>query len=115
MWSVTLLKNLALIYIGDGRFHLESAMIQNPKVPAYKYDPYSRILTTEQYGFDLMLKTRHDAIRIARNSTNFGLILGTLGRQGNFKLYKVCLLLSTYVMLKCVPTFRLFNFYKLNL
>lgn len=78
----------ALIYIGDGRFHLESAMIQNPKVPAYKYDPYSRILTTEQYGFDLMLKTRHDAIRIARNSTNFGLILGTLGRQGNFKLYK---------------------------
>jgi 2-(3-amino-3-carboxypropyl)histidine synthase len=27
----------AIVYLGDGRFHLESAMIANPSVPAYKY------------------------------------------------------------------------------
>lgn len=27
----------AVIYLGDGRFHLESAMIANPTVPAFKY------------------------------------------------------------------------------
>ena len=25
-----------LLYLGDGRFHLESAMIQNPSIPAYR-------------------------------------------------------------------------------
>ncbi|CAJ0937518.1 unnamed protein product, partial [Mesorhabditis belari] len=37
----------ALIYLGDGRFHLESAMMHNPQVPAFQYDPYSRKLTRE--------------------------------------------------------------------
>lgn len=35
----------AIIYLGDGRFHLESMMIQNPQVPAYQYNPYSREFT----------------------------------------------------------------------
>merc|ERR1711939_293254 len=30
-----------ILYLGDGRFHLESAMIHNPTIPAYRYDPYS--------------------------------------------------------------------------
>ncbi|KAI7046986.1 Diphthamide biosynthesis protein, partial [Hortaea werneckii] len=34
-----------ILYLGDGRFHLESAMIHNPSIPAYRYDPYSRRLT----------------------------------------------------------------------
>lgn len=34
-----------ILYLGDGRFHLESAMIHNPSMPAYRYDPYSRKLT----------------------------------------------------------------------
>lgn len=33
----------ALLYVGDGRFHLESAMIANPTVQAYRYDPYSKV------------------------------------------------------------------------
>jgi hypothetical protein len=33
----------ALVYLGDGRFHLESAMIANPSLPAYRYDPYSKV------------------------------------------------------------------------
>lgn len=35
----------ALVYVGDGRFHLESIMISNPLVPAYRYDPYSKVLS----------------------------------------------------------------------
>ncbi|CAJ0936809.1 unnamed protein product, partial [Mesorhabditis belari] len=76
----------ALIYLGDGRFHLESAMMHNPQVPAFQYDPYSRKLTREQFDFDLMKQTRLRAIDIAKNSKKFGLIQGTLGRQGNIKI-----------------------------
>ena len=27
-----------MVYLGDGRFHLESAMIANPKLRAYRYE-----------------------------------------------------------------------------
>lgn len=39
------LKDTTLIYLGDGRFHLESAMIANPTLEAYKYDPYEKKFT----------------------------------------------------------------------
>ena len=35
----------AIVYVGDGRFHLESIMISNPLVPSYRYDPYSKVLS----------------------------------------------------------------------
>lgn len=73
----------AMIYIGDGRFHLESAMIHNPKIPAYRYDPYSRKFTREGYDKKQMVEVRQNAIDIARSANKFGLILGALGRQGN--------------------------------
>ena len=33
----------AYIFVADGRFHLESVMIHNPTLPAYRYDPYSKV------------------------------------------------------------------------
>ena len=33
----------AIIFVADGRFHLEAIMIANPSVPAYRYDPYSKV------------------------------------------------------------------------
>ncbi|KKZ68399.1 diphthamide biosynthesis protein 1 [[Emmonsia] crescens] len=72
-----------LLYLGDGRFHLESAMIHNPTLPAYRYDPYSRILSRESYNHDEMLTLRRDAINAARTARKWGIILGALGRQGN--------------------------------
>ncbi|KLO15875.1 Diphthamide synthesis [Schizopora paradoxa] len=83
----------ALLYLGDGRFHLESIMIANPTVPAFRYDPYSKKITRERYDYDEMTKIRGDAVRKARQSllpsTNdevspWGVVLGTLGRQGSF-------------------------------
>ncbi|KAI2631833.1 diphthamide biosynthesis protein [Hypoxylon sp. NC1633] len=72
-----------ILYLGDGRFHLESVMIHNPTTPAYRYDPYSRRLTRETYGHAEMQAQRRSAINAARRARRWGLILGTLGRQGN--------------------------------
>jgi 2-(3-amino-3-carboxypropyl)histidine synthase len=72
-----------LLYLGDGRFHLESAMIHNPKLPAYRYDPYSRKLTRESYDHKELYQLRRDAINTSQKAKKWGLILGTLGRQGN--------------------------------
>lgn len=73
----------AMVYVGDGRFHLESAMIHNPEIPAYRYDPYSRKFTREGYDQRRLVELRTDAIETARHGKTFGLILGALGRQGN--------------------------------
>ncbi|KAK0740853.1 putative diphthamide synthesis protein-domain-containing protein [Schizothecium vesticola] len=72
-----------ILYLGDGRFHLESIMIHNPSIPAYRYDPYSRKLTHETYGHEEMQDLRREAIRTAKTAKKWGLILGSLGRQGN--------------------------------
>ena len=73
----------AVVYIGDGRFHLESIMIANPSTPAYRYDPYCKKFTREYYDHDLMLSARQEAITKASTAKKFGLILGSLGRQGS--------------------------------
>lgn len=73
----------ATIYVGDGRFHLESSMIHNPDIPAYRYDPYDRKFTREYYDQKQMTRVREDAVVTARKAKKVGLILGALGRQGN--------------------------------
>ncbi|KAB0398727.1 hypothetical protein E2I00_015851 [Balaenoptera physalus] len=76
----------AVVYLGDGRFHLESVMIANPNVPAYRYDPYSKVLSREHYDYQRMQANRQEAIATARSAKSWGLILGTLGRQGSPKI-----------------------------
>ncbi|PSS35440.1 hypothetical protein PHLCEN_2v1595 [Hermanssonia centrifuga] len=84
-------------------------MIANPSVPAFRYDPYSKKLTRERYDHTEMRTVRDQAVQAARrsidaigssttnneiirpppsgnsNSPLWGVILGTLGRQGSFK------------------------------
>jgi 2-(3-amino-3-carboxypropyl)histidine synthase len=73
----------ALIYLGDGRFHLESIMISNPSLSAYRYDPYSKILSKEGYDTEQMHSIRREAVEKASRAKKIGIILGTLGRQGS--------------------------------
>ncbi|KAF9763977.1 2-(3-amino-3-carboxypropyl)histidine synthase subunit 1 [Nosema granulosis] len=75
----------SVISIGDGRFHLESVMINNPTLDFYKYCPFSRKLTREYYDFERMKNTREEQIAKAfeGGTKKFGVILGTLGRQGS--------------------------------
>lgn len=68
-------------------------MIANPRVPAFRYDPYSKKFTRERYDHALMKRVRQAAIDTARQSIQhpsaahpnqvWGVILGTLGRQGS--------------------------------
>ncbi|WVQ95545.1 diphthamide biosynthesis protein 1 [Kwoniella sp. CBS 9459] len=84
----------ALIYVGDGRFHLESIMIANPTVPAFRYDPYSKKFTRETYEHTEMRGIRGDAVKEARKglvehgSGSWAVLLGTLGRQGSLAVLK---------------------------
>ena len=87
-----------ILYVGDGRFHLESIMIASPALRnhTYRYDPYTRRLTHETYEHTDMQSLRRSAILQARRSiptsahthkpghpSLWVLIHGTLGRQGN--------------------------------
>tara|TARA_B110000008_G_C16902668_1_gene537418 strand:+ start:113 stop:1342 length:1230 start_codon:yes stop_codon:yes gene_type:complete len=87
-----------LIFIADGRFHLESAMIQNPHAIAYQYNPYSKIMTVENYQTKEMHTLRYNQIKKAKRSNKhqmWGIILGTLGRQGNTEILdRLCKLLK---------------------
>lgn len=80
-----------ILFICDGRFHLEALMIANPDIEAYRYDPYSRKLTHEEYAFNEMYTQRMDAIERAAQAMRMGgtlaVILGTLGRQGSEKVF----------------------------
>lgn len=58
-------------------------MIANPAIMAYRYDPYDQRITLEKYDHSEMLKNRKEAIEKAKVAKMFGVILGTLGRQGN--------------------------------
>lgn len=113
-------------YLGDGRFHLESIMIANPSIPAFRYDPYSKKLTRERYNHEEMKSIRGNAIQQARSSVSlaslnalppttnstvsnitsrtekqsWGVILGTLGRQGSLKQLQVCVIKLNCIQLK---------------
>jgi 2-(3-amino-3-carboxypropyl)histidine synthase len=76
----------SIICLGDGRFHLESIMISNPEIKAYRYDPYAKQMTYEEYDHEDMYEMRKEAITKAKKAKKFGLILGTLGRQGSLKV-----------------------------
>ncbi|XP_010266635.1 PREDICTED: diphthamide biosynthesis protein 1 [Nelumbo nucifera] len=73
----------AVIFVADGRFHLEAFMIANPGVRAFRYDPYIGILFLEEYDHAGMKEARKNAIIKAREAMSWGIVLGTLGRQGN--------------------------------
>jgi 2-(3-amino-3-carboxypropyl)histidine synthase len=76
-------------YLGDGRFHLESIMISNPLLPAYRYDPYSKAFTIEKYDHDEMKKIRGEEVEKAKSGRKWGIILGSLGRQGSPNILRV--------------------------
>eukprot|EP00986_Skeletonema_menzelii_P006860 scaffold2611_cov133-Skeletonema_menzelii.AAC.5 len=122
-------RERVMLFLADGRFHLEAAMISNPTLRALRYDPYSKTLTEERYETVKMKRLRREAIMAVRkslgisdplqrggrvtssvqdgddiansvlqpqqqcslssrppssaNRKTMGIILGTLGRQGN--------------------------------
>uniref|UniRef100_A0A3B0MPP5 2-(3-amino-3-carboxypropyl)histidine synthase subunit 1 n=1 Tax=Theileria annulata TaxID=5874 RepID=A0A3B0MPP5_THEAN len=85
-----------IIFIADGRFHLESTLIQNPGIKLYRFDPFNKVFTEESYDLDALHRVRSKAILKARNSKSVGIILSTLGRQGNINIMNnICNILSS--------------------
>lgn len=103
-----------LVYVGDGRFHLEAAMIANKSVKAFRYDPYAKEITREWYDHAKMLSVRQDSLAKARHANTFGLILGSLGRQGNPKIYSWLQQKFEAAGKKCIQV-RNFSFYFISI
>ncbi|KAF5731820.1 diphthamide biosynthesis protein 1 [Tripterygium wilfordii] len=82
--SSTSESETVVVFVADGRFHLEAFMIANPGIRAFRYDPYIGKLFLEEYDHKGMRETRKGAIeRAAGEARSWGIVLGTLGRQGN--------------------------------
>ena len=88
-------ENNYVIFICDGRFHMESVMIQNPLFKYYQYNPFNHRFTIEEYDYKLMKNIRYKQMEIFKNINYIGIIFGTLGRQGNPTILKrLCSLLN---------------------
>jgi 2-(3-amino-3-carboxypropyl)histidine synthase len=47
-----------IIFLADGKFHMEGAMIANPRHTYFKYHPYEQEFIKEEYDFDRMIVNR---------------------------------------------------------
>ena len=91
-----------VIFVCDGRFHMESLMIQNPQLPFYQYNPFTKIISIEEYDTELMKKIRYNQIEALRKAKYIGVIFGTLGRQGSKGiLQRICDLLNSKKIKYC--------------
>ena len=48
-WRTITMANPFIPHTSTFRFHLEAIMIANPLIPAFRYDPYARVMTREHY------------------------------------------------------------------
>jgi len=77
------------LYIGDGRFHLESIVISNFNGRFLQFNPYSKALSLVGYKYFQIFNEREKIINFSvKNIKNFGFIIGSLGRQGGDKICK---------------------------
>ena len=51
-----------------------------------RYDPYGRVLTREEYDQEGMRSVRRKFVQQASRAQQWGVVLGTLGRQGNTRI-----------------------------
>jgi 2-(3-amino-3-carboxypropyl)histidine synthase len=68
---------------------LKSQKKENRLFLLYRYDPYSKEFTREYYDIKSMHKIRQNEINKAANGQVWGLVLGSLGRQGSPKVLQV--------------------------
>ena len=85
-----------LYYVASLKLHIIKAFFL---FLSFRYNPYSKVLSREYYDQPLMKKIRKKAIDKARTAEKWGLILGTLGRQGNTRVMDN---LQVYVLMMIV-------------
>lgn len=77
-----------ILFIADGRFHLESVLIHNPGIKAFRFDPFTKCISEESYDIVSLHNTRQDVIKRAKSAKAVCLVLSVLGRQGNINILK---------------------------
>ncbi|KAI5170808.1 2-(3-amino-3-carboxypropyl)histidine synthase [Nematocida sp. LUAm3] len=77
-----------ILFLAEGRFHLESAMIQNPDKVFFRYCPSSKKLLHEKHDYKLFREIRKSKQEEAKHSKEYLVIFGTLGRQGSLLILK---------------------------
>jgi 2-(3-amino-3-carboxypropyl)histidine synthase len=105
-----IIEEKSVIFICDGRFHMESAMIANEKSTFYQYNPFTKVLSIEQYDVDLMKKIRLSMINKSKPCKTVGIIFGILGRQGNPDILEVRIYLKFIRILRKFLKRRRLNF-----
>jgi len=99
LWKGGLLKlkpDVAIV-----KFHV----IRCVAISVCRYDPYSKVLSQEYYDFVQMSCNRQAAIMTAATAQTFGLILGTLGRQGSTNVLQVKVFLGISTLMKILTCF----------
>jgi 2-(3-amino-3-carboxypropyl)histidine synthase len=80
------IKEEALLFISEGRFHLESLMISNPSVRFFRYCPSSKIMSEEKHDYPRFISIRREKVKESSLVRRFTIVFGTLGRQGSLKI-----------------------------
>lgn len=82
-------NNSGTLYIGDGKFHIESVLLFNPNIKIVQFNPFKRSLVLLGFKFTETLSER---VNFIENSLylprQVNLIFGVLGRQGNVKILR---------------------------
>ena len=94
--SFSIKNQSGVIYIGDGRFHVESIFFFNPNIKIIQYNPFTRSLVLLGFKFTDAVSEKENFIEKAlffTKSCNF--IFGALGRQGSSKILRIIKFLST--------------------
>lgn len=79
-------KTRNIIFVGDGRFHLESLMLSNRENNYYRYCPFNKKMYREKYDYERLATIRKHLKDSFTKAKTIGIINGTLGNQGNPKI-----------------------------
>jgi 2-(3-amino-3-carboxypropyl)histidine synthase len=78
-----------IIFVGEGRFHLEAAFISNPFCRFFQFNPFSQHFTVTDFSIvNIYNQRRKEILNSFFGRINIGIIFGTLGRQGNYSILK---------------------------
>jgi 2-(3-amino-3-carboxypropyl)histidine synthase len=78
-----------IVFIGEGRFHLEATIISNSFCRFFQFNPFSQYFTLVDFNTAFTCKQRQkEILKSFFGQMNIGVIIGTLGRQGNNSIIK---------------------------
>ncbi|KAJ4461753.1 putative diphthamide biosynthesis protein 1 [Paratrimastix pyriformis] len=73
----------AIVCVVDGRFHTEAAILANPSIPVYRYEPHVGALTRETIDRAALAATRCEQMARARRARRVGLVASAMGKQAS--------------------------------